>query len=103
MPTIQVSIIRFVDEHQPGFVEAEFADANGNLHTVADKVPVFSLGDLRSDSGYPQPGVARCQVLARAQDSQGRKLARVTIAKPDGLESMRGLSEFVVLESQITE
>lgn len=103
MPSIQVSIIRFVDEHQPGFVEAEFADANLNLHTLVDKVPVFSLEDLWSDSVYPQPGFARCEVLARSQDSQGRKLARVTIAKPDSLESLRGLSEFVVLESQISE
>ena len=103
MPSIQVSIIRFVDQHQPGFVEAEFANANGNLHSLVDKVPVFSLEDLWSDSVYPQPGFARCVVLARSQDSQGRKLARVTIAKPDSLESTRGLSEFVVLESQISE
>jgi hypothetical protein len=48
-------------------------------------------------------GFARCEVLARSQDSQGRKLARVTIAKPDSLESMKGLSEFEVLESQISE
>jgi hypothetical protein len=102
MPSIQVSIIRFVDEHQPGFVEAEFADADGTTHTLVDKVPVFSLEDLWSDSVYPQPGFARCEVLARLEDSQGRKLARVTIAKPDSLESTRGLSEFVVLESQIS-
>jgi hypothetical protein len=102
MASIQVSIIRFVDEHQPGFVEAEFADAGGTTHTLVDKVPVFSLEDLWSDSVYPQPGFARCEVLARSEDSQGRKLARVTIAKPDSLESTRGLSEFVVLESQIS-
>ena len=101
MPSIQVSIIRFVDEHQPGFVEAEFADADGISHTLVDKLPVFSLKDLWSDSVYPQPGFARCEVLARSEDSQGRKLVRVTIAKPDSLESTRGLSEFVVLESQI--
>ena len=103
MPSIQVSIIRFVDEHQPGFVEAEFADADGTNHTLVDKAPVFSLEELWSDSVYPQPGLARCEVLARSQDSQGRKLARVTIAKPDSLEWTRGLSEFVVLESQISE
>ena len=102
MPSIQVLIIRFVDEQQPGFVEAEFADADGTTHTLVDKVPVFSLEDLWSDSVYPQPGFARCEVLARSEDSQGRKLARVTIAKPDSLESTRGLSEFVVLESQIS-
>jgi hypothetical protein len=38
-----LDIIRFVDEHQPGFVEAELADANGASHTLVDKVPVFSL------------------------------------------------------------
>jgi hypothetical protein len=103
MPSIQVSIIRFIDEHQPGFVEAEFADADGTNHTLVDKVPVFSLEDLWSDSVYPQPGFARCEVLERSQDSQGRNLARVTIAKPDSLESTRGLSEFVVLESQISK
>jgi hypothetical protein len=89
MPSIQVSIIHFVDEHQPGFVEAEFADADSTNHTLVDKVPVFSLQNLWSDSVYPQPGFARCKVLARSQDSQGRKLARVTIAKPDRLESTR--------------
>ena len=103
MPCIRVSVIRFVDQHQPSFVEAEFVDANGTIHNLVDKVPVFSREDLWSDSVYPQPGFAGCEVLARSQDSHGRKLARVTIAKPDGLESMRGLSEFVVLESQISE
>lgn len=103
MPCIRVSITRFVDEHQPGIVETQFADANGTVHTLVDKVPIFSLEDLWSNPVYPQPGFARCEVLARSQDSHGRKLARVTIAKPDGLESMEGLSEFVVLESQISE
>jgi hypothetical protein len=105
MACIRVSVVRFVDEHQPGFVECMFTDANGTVHTLVDKVPVFSQDDLWSDSAYPQPGNARCEVLliARSQDSQGRKLARVTIAKPDDLESTNGLSEFVVLESQISD
>jgi len=29
MPCLQLSIIRFVDEHHPGFVECEFSDAIG--------------------------------------------------------------------------
>jgi hypothetical protein len=103
MPNLRVSIIRFVDEHQPGFVECEFTDAEGIVHTLTDKVPIFSFEDLWSDSVYPQPGFARCEVLSRSQDSQGRKLARVTIARPDSLESTTGLSEFVVLESQISD
>ena len=97
-----MSIVRFVDEHQPGVVECEFTDANRTVHTLIDKVPIFSFENLSNDSVYPQPGLARCEVLSRSQDPQGHKLARVTIARPDGLESNRGLSEFVVLESQVS-
>ncbi len=103
MPHLRVSIVRFVDEHQPGFVECEFRDAQGAVHTLADKVPIFSVENLWGDSVYPQPGFARCEILVRSEDSRGRKLASVSIAEPDGLASTTGLSEFVVLESQIYE
>jgi hypothetical protein len=99
---IRVSIVRFIDEHQPGFVECVFTDADGTVHTLLDKAPVFSLEDLCSDSAYPNRGKPRCEVLERSEDSRGRKLVRVTIAAPDSLESTNGLSEFVVLESQVS-
>jgi hypothetical protein len=102
MPNLRVSIIRFLDKHQPGFVECEFTDAEGTVHTLADKVPIFSLEDLSNDSVYPQTGYARCEVLSRSQDPQGHQFVRVTIARPDGLESNRGLSEFVVPECQLS-
>jgi hypothetical protein len=73
------------------------------VHKIIGKIPVFSAKDLWSDSTHPQHGIARCEVLERAQDSLGRKVDRVTIAKPDGLESVDGLSAFVVLESQVSE
>ena len=103
MHSIRVSINRFVDEHQPGWVECEFTDANGKVHTLVDKVPVFSAEHLWRDSVYPQPGLVGCQVLSRSEDPQGRKLARVTTEKPDGVESVKGVSEFVVLETQISQ
>lgn len=101
MPCLHVNIIRFVAEHQPGFVECSITDAGGTVHKIIDKVPVLSLQNLWTDSTYPQPGIVRCEVLKRSQDSLGRKVALVTIAKPDGLESVNGLSEFLVLESQV--
>jgi len=91
-----VDIVRFVDEHQPGFVACEFTDSEGRRHTLVDKLPIFTAEDLRSNSSYPQPGVARCEVLAHLKDSKGRNVARITIAKPD-------LLEFIVLESQISD
>ncbi|MGD0479148.1 MAG: hypothetical protein ABSA42_03185 [Terracidiphilus sp.] len=55
MPCLSVKIVRFVDEAFPGFVECEFIDANQRMHTLVDKVPMFSELDLWKDSGYPQP------------------------------------------------
>lgn len=32
MPTLNVQVIRFVDNHFPGFVECEFVDVKGQPH-----------------------------------------------------------------------
>ena len=102
MPAIAVQIVRFVDESQPGFVECEFVDAAGRCHVLFDKVPIFDAAEsLWSDSEYPQPGAAGCEVLERWKDDQGRDLARVTTERPYGIESREGLYEFVVLASQL--
>jgi hypothetical protein len=53
--------------------------------------------------GHSGPTIDRCESLQESTDSQGRKLVLLTIAKPDGLESVNGLSEFLVLESQVSE
>jgi hypothetical protein len=55
MPAVTVQISRFVDEHQPGFVECILMDALGESHLFVEKVPVVSTDDLWSTSSYPQP------------------------------------------------
>jgi hypothetical protein len=102
MPHLLVSIVRFVDETQPGIVECEFIDGFQQMHTLIDKVPIFSKHVLWSDSSYPQPGVARCQILEEFRDTSGRELARITIMRPDGLETVDGETEFIVDRSQIS-
>ncbi len=103
MPFLRIQIVRFVDEHYPGFVAGEFTDAQGARHTIIDKVPVIAGTDLWSDSSYPRPGIAACEILEQSQDAQGRSLLQITIAKPWGLESVNGDTEFVVLSSQVTD
>lgn len=51
-----VSIIRFVDDTQPGVVACEFEDAEGRRHTVIDKVPIFTCEPLDAESIYPKLG-----------------------------------------------
>jgi hypothetical protein len=102
MYNLAVEIVRFVDDRQPGWVACELIDAEGDCHTIVDKVPVLSREDLDATSGYPRPGATRCEVLDRWRDALGRELARITLARPDGLESTDGFSEFVVLSTQLS-
>jgi hypothetical protein len=42
-------------------------------------------------------------LLEQFQDAQERRVARITIDKPWGLESTSGGTEFIVLQSQISD
>jgi len=99
---LAVQVVRFVDDCQPGIVACEFVDADGRRHALIDKAPIFSAEALDANSEYPQPGTARCAVLHRWRDACGRVLVRVSIADPDSIESSEGLSEFVVLLTQVS-
>lgn len=103
MPQLTVLIVRYVDDAFPGWVESEFLDAYGKLHVLRDKAPVFSEAELAPDSDYPCQGVAACEVVSHWLDEQGRALVRITTGRPYGIESVQGLSDFVVLSAQITE
>jgi hypothetical protein len=99
---LAVQIVRFVDDHQPGFVACEFNDADGHTQTLVDKVPIFTNEYLDANSRYPRPSHAACIVLQRWRDARGRDLARISTEKPCGIETEDGRSEFVVLASQLT-
>jgi hypothetical protein len=99
MPELRLQIVRFVDEHQPGFVDCEFTDADGQPHTIIDKVPVVSLEYLDARSTYPRPGAVRCQVLEQWRRADGVKVSRISLS--DGIETVDGRSEFVVAASEV--
>jgi hypothetical protein len=50
MHFISAQIVRFVDTHQPGWVECEFVDAEDWRHVLRDKVPIFTaeLGTVKA-------------------------------------------------------
>ncbi len=102
MPWIDVTIVRFIAELQPGIVECEFEDANGHVHRVVDKCCMFSELPLWSDSAYTIPGIARCRVLELQEDWLGRDLALDSIAEPDGLETTDGETTFLVLAKLVS-
>jgi hypothetical protein len=99
MKDLTVEIVRFVQEHQPPVVEAQFCDSIGRLHTFVDKSAIFTTDwGLEASSQYPQPGVIRCDELARYQSQDGQAVIRVRTE----VESTEGLSEFIVLASQFS-
>jgi|HubBroStandDraft_2_1064218.scaffolds.fasta_scaffold383053_2 hypothetical protein len=102
MYSLLIQIVRFEDDHQPGWVAGEFVDAQGKVHTLIDKVPVLSDEDLNAASLYPRPGAVRIEVLSRSQDTHGRDVVCVTTSIPDGVESTEKVSEFCVFPAQLS-
>ena len=60
---IKISVISFIDNHQPGYVECIFCDAYGKEHVVQDKVPVVTKKDLDPNSEYPQEGAIAWEIV----------------------------------------
>ena len=102
MHDIAVQIVRFVEEGQPDVVECELVDAFGRRHRFIEKVPVVSLADVDANSEYPQPGALACTVLEWWQDAEGRRLVRVDTSNPYAFWSTEDVTQFVLLESQVT-
>jgi hypothetical protein len=101
MPSVSIEITRFVDDHQPGFVECILVDADGLQHTFVEKVPIISPNNLGPTSIYPCAGVVQCEVEEEWTDGAGRCLVRVNTDIPWHVESTEGVTRFVVLASQI--
>jgi hypothetical protein len=100
---IKVTIERFTDASQPGWVECRFADAAGNYHVFEEKVPIVSDENLDAGSAYPRPGFIGCQVVGTRVPSDGRKLIIVDTEQPWAIESKTGQTRFEVLDEQLIE
>lgn len=99
--SLAVQIVEFVDEHEPGIVACVFTDAAGVERRFIDKVPIFTLEYLDAASPYPQEGAVRCTVLREWRDESGKKLVQVSTSIPDDVQDTNGVSEFVVLATQL--
>jgi len=100
---VSIQIERFIDDHQPGFVECRLVDAFGRSHLFVEKIPIVTAANLWSDSSYPQAGEIACEILSESIDATGRKLAHVNTDRPWSVESTEGVSSFVVLTSQVVQ
>lgn len=103
MLAVRVTISKFVDEIQPGWVECLLVDVSGQAWKFRVKVPVVSTESLWSDSQYPKPGLIPCSVLRRNADRAGRQIVTIDTSTPYLIESTDGVAVFDVFEEQLEE
>jgi hypothetical protein len=94
---VYAQAVRWVgDEPFPGLVEIQITDASGKVHTLVDKAAMFDRGHvLRKDSSYPLEVMLACVLVEKLVDT-----ARISLARPWGLETTEGVDELEVRLSQ---
>jgi len=103
MLAVQVAIVAWVDDVQPGWVAAQFVDAWGSKHRFIDKVPIFTAVDLDRDSTYPQSGVIACKIVDTQPHPDGHELLIINTEKPWGVMATTGATHFAVIRAQLIE
>jgi hypothetical protein len=100
---VRAQIVRWVDSHQPGFVECHLIDRFGREWSFIEKLPVISLLDLDGCSSYPQPCVIACEIMGRDRDTSGREFVMIDTERPWAVSSVEGAHEFEVFTDQIVD
>ena len=102
MPSIRAEISRYVDdEPQPGIVECILVDAFGETHFFIEKTAIVSSETLLATSTYPTACELACEIEAKWDEQGGKSLLRVSTERPWGIESVAGVTRFVVQSSQV--
>ncbi|MFJ9369944.1 hypothetical protein ACIRRA_36770 [Nocardia sp. NPDC101769] len=71
MTYIRAVAVRYEDDHFPGWVEAEFQQADGSTASFVAKVPEFQEHDqLTRDAVYPIPLEITCDLVSVDRDRQ---------------------------------
>jgi hypothetical protein len=100
---VRISILQYVSDDQPGFVECELIDVTGRAWSFIEKVPVVTTANLHAQSGYPQPDVIACEVLERRRAPDGTTVVTIDTERPCGIATVAGETRFEVAAELLTE
>jgi hypothetical protein len=100
---VQVTITRFVDEAQPGWVECKLTDIHGQTWIFVEKAPMVSKTPLDARSAYPQPGIIACEIFLTWLDIMGRDVVTIDTSAPWGIKSTSGKTQFDIYATQLTQ
>lgn len=95
---VAVKIVRYADDSQPGWVECHLIDVHGRPWSFIEKVPVVTTKTLDAATIFPQSGIIACEVIGQATG-----VARIDTARPWGVESVEGQTQFEVPEGALVE
>jgi uncharacterized protein YbjT (DUF2867 family) len=100
---LQIKIIEFIDDHQPGFVRCSFTDIENKEWFFIEKGPVVSAEYLDADSLYPLDGTIGCRVMKRQSGENNKEICTIVVDETidDSLEEREYM--FDVFSEQITE
>jgi hypothetical protein len=99
---VRANISRWVDDHQPGFIECRFTDRFDCEWIFIEKSPVITARDLRSDSLFPQPAFIACEIVSRGTDDSGREIVEISTERPWSIAALDGTAHFHVFADQLT-
>ena len=88
---VEVTILRWVSDDFPGWVECELTDASGRRWLIHEKEPVFSATSIPAD-GLPFLGFIGC-VLTSSPDGD---VVGIDTDQPWGIASVEGETRFSV-------
>jgi hypothetical protein len=100
---VRVEITRFVDDHQPGWVECRLIDAREAVWLFIEKVPVVTVAWLDADSVYPQQGEIACEIISGALNSQPDDILLIDTGSPWHVEATTGDTRFEVFAHQMVD
>ena len=100
---IHVTIVEWVDDHQPGTVACSFVDRFGTERRIVEKLPVVVEADgLWGQFMLPAPGRLRGRIVREGVDEIGQPFAIVDISDPWDIEATDGLTIFEMPLSGLT-
>lgn len=100
MKKLIISIDKILDLSFPIWVGCSFIDAYGDTHIFNEKLPIVSDCDNLNEQDLPVKGYINCTIGAVSLGGPNAMIV-VNTAEPDGIESIRGLSQFTVKYDQV--
>ena len=100
---VRVTITRFVDEHQPGWVECALTDLSGKVWLFHEKVPIVSADGLDANSSYPKPGIIACEIVSKRLDAVGQEIVTISTERPWHVQATGGEVHFDVIPGELVQ